>query len=319
MNRKEAMEYKGSTVLVNAHPDCVYYGELLAIDAPDNKTWQGTVRMTGIHSIENAHIASHLPYGEWEEVKLSGTKIKPFSGKFTRSFRASLLYAIRALEKETNTSIRELENEKQQLQDMRLELGNKRGRSEDPYLYFHLTEEHGEVVLKEQSQNEKMLLEGCPFDMDWFDSAQNQWTKIAHDRQWTFKTVTGRKVRLQTKDLIRIHKEQFEPFQILLNELESPSKESLARLLHYYGFQRKHMVQCHNTLLRQLLQSEEDQHFQGVNFMTFQKNDAFLTIQHRFERVLHSDRDDYIYDRFECTSENNERQVMTYTNMQTSK
>ncbi|QDI90004.1 DUF2777 family protein [Salicibibacter halophilus] len=319
MNRKEALEYKGSTVLVHAQPDCVYYGQLLEIDAPDNKTWQGTVRMTGIHSVQSAHIASRLPYGEGEEVKLAGTKIKPFTGTFRRSYRASLLYAIRALEKETNTSIRELEDEKQQLQDMRLELGNKRGRSEDPYLYFHLTEEDGEIVLKEQSQNEKMLLDGCPFEMDWFDSAQNQWTKIVHERQWVFKTATDRKVRLQPKDMIRIHKEQFEPFQILLNELETPSKKSLARLLHYYGFQRKHMVQCHNSLLRQLLQSEEDQHFQGVNFMSFQKNDEFLIIQHRFERILHSDRDDYIYDRFESTSERNERQVITYTNMQTSK
>ncbi|AXF54931.1 DUF2777 family protein [Salicibibacter kimchii] len=319
MNRKEALENKGSTVLVDAHPDCVYYGKLLDIDTPDNKTWQGTVRITGIHSVKSANIASHLPYGEGEEVTLSGTKIKPFTGTFTRSYRASLLYAIRALEKETYRSISRLEDEKGQLQDIRLELGNKRGKVEDPYLYFNLTEEHKEIVLKEQAHNEKMLLDGCPFEMDWFDAAQNQWTKVVHERQWVFTTATGRKVRLQSKDLIRIHKEQFEPFQILLNELESPSKESLARLMHYYGFQRKHMVQCHNTLLRQLLQSEEDQHFQGVNFMTFQKNNAFLTIQHRFERILHSDRDDYIYDRFECTSERNERQVITYTNMQTSK
>ncbi|SDI27584.1 DUF2777 family protein [Natribacillus halophilus] len=318
MNRKEAIENKGHTVLVDSHPDCVCYGVLTDIDTPENKIWQGTVKINGIHTVNTARIASHPPYQEGEEVTVSGTKIRPFTGKTTHSYRASLLNAIQVLEKETNGSIKELEEEKQQLQELRVDLGNKRGKAEDPFLYFHLTEEYKEIILQEQSYDEKMSLEGCPFEMDWFDTKANRWTKVMHENQWVFKTATGKRIRLQPKDTIRIHKEQFEPFQILLNELESPSKQSLARLMHYYGFQRKHMVQCHNTLLRQLLEAEEDRQFSGVNFIICQKNESFLMIQHRYERKLHSDRDDYVYDRFECTSDLNERQVITYTNMQTS-
>ncbi|GAK00048.1 DUF2777 family protein [Geomicrobium sp. JCM 19055] len=116
--------------------------------------------------------------------------------------------------------------------------------------------------------------------------------------------------------MIRIHKEQFEPFQILLNELELPAKESLAVLLRDFGFKRKHLVKCHNTLLRQLLHAQEEHQFSGVNFLFFQKDGNSIVIQHRYERILHQVGEDYVYDRFECTSDTNQRQVVTYTNMQ---
>ncbi|MBB6449090.1 hypothetical protein HNR44_001039 [Geomicrobium halophilum] len=319
MNRKEAFEYKGHIVLVHNHPECVCYGLLTDIETPKNKIWQGTVTIKGIYSVSNAKTAYNPPYHDGEKVQVAGSKIQPFTGKLARSYRASLLQAIGSLEKDTTRSLLELEEQKQQLQDLRLQLRNKRGKAEDPFLYFSLVNENEEILLQEQSQNEKMLLEGCPFEMEWYDPKTKSWTGVIHDKDWKFTTKSGNNIQLHQKDMIRIHKEQFEPFQILINELEAPAKESLARLMHYYGFQRKHLVKCQNTLLKELLHAEEDQHFSGVNFIIFQKDTSFLVIQHRYERTLHSDQDDYIYDRFECTTEFNERQVITYTNMQTSR
>ncbi|MBM7633476.1 DUF2777 family protein [Geomicrobium sediminis] len=317
MNRKEAHLTQGKTVVfTEQNPKCSYYGVLQHIETPKNKIWTGKIVVQGVYEIHNADDIFSLHYSGGEEVDVTGDKISTFSGKVARSFRSSTLMAIAKLEKSTNANIHQLEEKKRQLQENRLRLKNGHRTSEDPYLYFKLQSIEDEVVLVEQSQSEQMMLDGCPFDLEWLDSKKDEWQPVNYDQDFKFRLKSGKKVRLKEGSIIRIHKEQFEPFQILLNELELPAKESLAVLLRDFGFKRKHLVKCHNTLLRQLLHAQEEHQFSGVNFLFFQKDGNSIVIQHRYERILHQVGEDYVYDRFECTSDTNQRQVVTYTNMQ---
>ncbi|MFB4160776.1 DUF2777 family protein [Geomicrobium sp. JSM 1781026] len=319
MNRKEALQWQGKTVIFQNDSTCSYYGVLEEIHTPQNKIWTGTILVQGVHEIFDVDAIFSLKDRGGERFTISGNNIHPFDGKTSRSFRGSVLRALTNLENVTSANIQHLKEQKKHLQDSRLRFKNGHRQSEDPYLYFTLGYEEEEIVLIENSQKERMMLDGCPFDLEWYNAKHDEWLMVLHEREWKFKLKNGKKVRLEQGAAVRIHKEQFEPFQILLNELETPAKESLASILRDFGYKRKHLVKCHNTLLRQLLHAQEEQKFTGVNFLIFEKEASSIIIQHRYERILHHIGEDYVYDRFECTSDRNERQVLTYTNMQTLK
>jgi hypothetical protein len=84
--------------------------------------------------------------------------------------------------------------------------------------------------------------------------------------------------------------------------------------LERYQITHDDLVECHNSLLAQLLQSDGKKSFQGVNFLTYRGPLGTIIVQHHYERMLQDYNNDRIYDRFEITTEQGKRSISTYTN-----
>ncbi|MFB4163357.1 DUF2777 family protein [Alteribacillus sp. JSM 102045] len=324
MNRNEATKYKGSTVLVDKGIEGVFYGRLEEVFTPPKKTWSGKVFILGLAKAPELEAADTIDEKKNVYVTVPGSKIHLPDMEWNLSFNESVVQAIQSTINELfHTSNQQLQAA-EKWQEIGLIYGdisfpsppiNKKEnqKDDDPYVYYQIQEKDGSLYLTESVNGDKLDLDGCPFELE-IQKAGSTWIPVTYKQYYTFQDNKGKEHRAKKDNWVRIHKEQFQPFTILLNELEHPARKSLLNRIRSFGFNQNNLVDCHNRLLYELLQSEGTSSFKGVNFLTFRKPGKTLLIQHHYERTLHTDSPDYVFDRFECTTDNGERSISTYTN-----
>ncbi|MGY4690051.1 DUF2777 family protein [Salibacterium sp. K-3] len=321
MNRQEASKHIGSTVLVDQGEDGVYYARLEEILTPPKKTWSGTVVITGLFQVPAVHRSDVIPDMKARSLTVPGSKIESPDQPLEEDFDSSVLTAVTSVIEELQTTADAYLSAAKTWKEVEAAYGGSLpepagkpdSKEEDgpAYVTYRIKKQNGQPFLYEPLYGDELELEGCPFEFEV--KLSGRWTPVSHSRHFTFKDRTGAAVTLDEGDNVRIHTEQFQPFTILLNELEHPSRRSLLQDLEDFGFSRSDLMDCHNRLLYELLQSEGASSFSGVNFLTFQSKSATLIVQHHYERILKSDAQDYVYDRFEYTADNGVRRISTYT------
>ncbi|SDH05729.1 Protein of unknown function [Alteribacillus persepolensis] len=325
MNRIEATKYKGKTVLVDIGSEGVFYGLLEEVYAPPKKTWSGKVFIKGMAKAPVLEKADTIDEKKEVYVTVAGSKIHTTEEEWTLSFNESVVQAIQSAINELHENLNKHTAQAKKWKDIGSVYGDVHVPStpssaeeeqavvQDDYIYYQLAEDDGSVYLLEPINKDTLELEGCPFELE-IQWTNNTWIPVTYHRRFTFIDNRGKQYQIQPQSRVRIHKEQFQPFTILLNELEHPARKTLWQRIHAFGFERSHLEDCHNRLLYELLQSENTSRFKGVNFITFRKSGKTLLIQHHYERELKTNTPDYVFDRFECTTDNGERSVSTYTN-----
>ncbi|PSL50562.1 uncharacterized protein DUF2777 [Salsuginibacillus halophilus] len=319
MDRKQALEHQGGYVIADTGGAARYIGKLLEVETPPRKTWQGRVEILGVHSLHDIVSLQELTYQGKDEVTLSGAKISPADEQSidaNRSFQNSFYDALgdyRVL------IASELENTEARLQQIDHELypgqpaKQAKTETDEAYVYYQLGTLHQKPALIDNDSGEPMDLEGCPFELEVLQN-DNEWLRVYHQSGYKFQAEDGSLVEPAKGDTLRIHRRHFDPYQILLNELEVPARQTLSNALGSFGFTEEDLTTCHNQLLHQLLASSNEDRFSGVNFLMYQKQGTTLLVQHQYERELKNTEDDIVFDRFECTTDKNKRSIVTYTN-----
>ncbi|WP_185819613.1 DUF2777 family protein [Salibacterium salarium] len=321
MNRIEATKNIGNTVLVNNGPEGIYYGTLEEVFTPPKKTWSGQVFILGMAEVPAIDKADTIQQKKNTSMVVTGSKITMPEQTWNMDFDTSVKSAIEAVINNFNEKIKEYSHTVAQWKEIGSTYGGvyesdmnsveESHEKKDYYVYYHIDKKDGHAVLFEPTYGDELELEGCPFEFEIQKSGK--WITVSHDHGFTFKDKNGKSHRLQQKEAVRVHQEQFQPFTILLNELEQPARKNLLQDVEDIGFTRDDLIHCHNRLLYELLQSEGASSFKGVNFLTFQKSGKTLIVQHHYERTLKAESQDYVYDRFEYTTDDGERRISTYT------
>ncbi|SFL72045.1 DUF2777 family protein [Salibacterium qingdaonense] len=318
MNRQEASKHIGSTVLVDQGEDGIYFGRLEEVQTPPKKIWSGKVTITGLFDVPAVHRSEVILQMKEQSIVVPGSKIDSTGhqpeGDFDATVKTALKQVIEDLYTAADASTSEAETWKEvktSFEEAPEENNQEHEEQAPAYVTYRIKKQQGRPFLYEPIYGDELELEGCPFEFEV--KIKGKWHSVSHSRNFTFKDETGASVTLNEGDNVRIHTEQFQPFTILLNELEHPSRRSLLQDLENFGFSKSDLMDCHNRLLHELLQSEGTSTFKGVNFLMFQSTSSTLVVQHHYERVLKSDAQDYVYDRFEFTADNGVRRISTYT------
>ncbi|SFP43572.1 DUF2777 family protein [Salibacterium halotolerans] len=320
MNRQEASKHIGSTVIVDQGQDGVYYGRLEEVQTPPKKMWSGKVTITGLFDVPAVHRSDVILKMKDQSIVVPGGKIditeEPQTTDFESSAKAALKQVIENLQAASESYASEAETWQEVKASFENEPAEKKQKQSDEqqapsYVVYRIKKQQDHPFLYEPIHGDELELEGCPFEFEI--KINGRWHPASHSRDFTFTDETGASVTLNEGDNVRIHTEQFQPFTILLNELEHPSRRSLLKDLEDFGFSGSDLMDCHNRLLHELLQSEGTTDFKGVNFLMFQTTSSTLVVQHHYERVLKSNAQDYVYDRFEYTADNGVRRISTYT------
>lgn len=326
MNRTEALKHVGNIVLIDKGKEGKYYGQLEEVFTPPKKTWSGKVLVLGVASppeFEKMHVLKDL---KETAITVPGSKIEETDQSWQSTYDESAAAVIQKIVRMLHEQATEQRTLAEQWKEFGAHFGQitlpkseeekaAKDSAEEPYVYYRLRHKKGYVYLEEEINRDILELEGCPFEFDI--QHQGKWVPATHVHAFTFQDNKKKQHQLRELDWVRIHKSQFEPFAILLNELEHPARDSFLRDLKAFGFTKDHITDCHNRLLYELLHAEGTTHFKGVNFITFKKPGKTLFVQHHYERVLHKDQPDYVYDRFECTTDKGKRSIATYTNAYT--
>ncbi|MDA3130141.1 DUF2777 family protein [Aliibacillus thermotolerans] len=332
MNRTEAKKHIGHTVIVDKGKEGVYYGRLEEVNTPPRKIWTGKVHIQGVVHVPHIDAVDSLQEIKHTDQIVSGSQIHA-----TDHFLEDLTYeesVLRAIETKIqhlyDQTMDEIEEAEEWLkismqygtlaspfQELTLQsMTEKREEIEEPYTYYRLLSDDDIVFLLEPRSGETLVLEGCPFEFEVYHKDKG-WVSVHYKNDLQFIDKKGKTYELELNDWVRIHQKQFEPFTMMLNELEVPAKKSLLYELKKFGFDPSHVVYCHNRLLLELLAAEGTTTFRGVNFITLQNQTETLHVQHHYERILYPKREDYVYDRFECTTDTGKRSIATYTNSYT--
>ncbi|SFE35444.1 DUF2777 family protein [Alteribacillus iranensis] len=325
MNRTEALKHIGSTILIDKGKEGTYFGRLEEVFTPPKKTWSGKVTILGVSEppdLEHAHSLQELKNAT---VTVPGSKIKKSEMEWDLSYEASACQAVQQVIDDIHKQVETYNQSAAQWREIGSQFGamdvektpteENTPLPDEPYVYYRVRQSKESVYLEEEINRETLELEGCPFEFEI--QYKGKWIAASYAYALTFEDKKGKKHQVKEYDWVRIHTNQFDPFTILLNELEQPARESFMRDLQAFGFTTKHMVDCHNRLLYELLQAEGMASFKGVNFITFKKTGKTLFVQHHYERTLYEDQPDFVYDRFECTTDEGKRRIATYTNAYT--
>ncbi|WP_018922314.1 DUF2777 family protein [Salsuginibacillus kocurii] len=331
MDRKEAKQYEGKLVIVDEKEQGTYIGTLTEVHAPPRKAWSGLISIQGVYSYPFLDQGGALIYQQGDIVEATGSRIHAYEDEAPSSYSATVLVAIEERMKEIQLNLEQLHQYEQKLNEHKMAFNSKsiaqstssihphtetteaeKDPDNDTHALYELQLKRRSPVLKDTTTGEFLDLIGCPFELEI--QHHDTWVSAYHEDGFTFITEKNERVQATQGATVRIHRQQFDPFQILLNELEAPSKKTLDQCVQRFGFTRKDLSHCHNTLLHQLLQSENETTFSGVNLLIFQNHESTLFIQHLYERELLEDDDDTVYDRFECTTDQNIRHIVTYTN-----
>ncbi|MFC5714291.1 DUF2777 family protein [Thalassorhabdus alkalitolerans] len=320
MNRAKASQYKGQTIVVDEGKMGSYFGILTNIDALPNKPWMASVRITGIQALPASADLHEPMYLEGEVVECLGTKVKEPENEYTGSYESSFIDALQKkgqwLQEKTAQYTSFLHAIEKKLQFYNASLTNvgeiDQKTEDESFVYYSIVKVNDILYLQEDTRDEQLELEGCPFTLEI--EYKHQWIKCTPAGGLSFLSENGKLIPVSEGARVRISRQQFEPFTILLNELEQPSRQSLEKGLRTLGFTEKDLVKCHNRLLHELLARDAETSFQGVNFLMFQKNSSTLIVQHHYERTLQQNSPDSIFDRFEFTTDQGARSIITYSN-----
>ncbi|MET3504379.1 DUF2777 family protein [Halalkalibacter oceani] len=327
MDRKQAQNHIGKAVIIDEGQGGSYLGMLEGVIAPPRKTWRGTVQIQAV-----VELPSFLPekdeitllplkYKDRDVVECIGSKLSLAPEEISTSFQQSMENAaIRRLQElmEQKESLAHKQKALEQFVDAHdLSLPEEAQMEEtedeeDEAIAYTFHYENGKYLLLDE-RKEALALEECPFELQWVN--ENNETCTGHyEENGTFMSNDG--VRFSPKEgtVFTIDKKQFDPYVIFQKELEPGALQSLEKSLQSFGVSHDHLVDCHNALLTQFLLSEGRTSFQGVNFLTYRGSQGIIMVQHHFDRKLHNQKNDEIYDRFEFTTEQGKRSIVTYTN-----
>ncbi|UTR14685.1 DUF2777 domain-containing protein [Salipaludibacillus sp. LMS25] len=314
MNRQEAKAMIGKYIAVNEGNKGTYVGQLLEVMTPPQSTWEGIVRITGVLSIPLIEVDAldtvNLLFAENEKVHVSGRKItsldKPFHGNFNESLAVALKEAWDIAHDENTRYEKTLSFLQQELRKLNAE----HLIYEDAFVYYQLVKKGRKLYIYDEKKRESLSLEGCPFEFEI--KVNNEWQTAYYKKGFTFETSSQDKIELKHGSTVRLNKAQFDPYKILLNELDEPSLNALERGLEKLEIGHENSVYCHNSLLIHLLSSFNQSFFSGVNFISYATETNQFIVQHHYERTMRDDEPDITFDRFEFTSDKGERVLTTY-------
>ncbi|MGO4886955.1 DUF2777 family protein [Anaerobacillus sp. MEB173] len=332
MNRKEAQNHIGKLVLVDELMDGRYIGELLEVNAEPRKPWRGTIKIVAVdtypqHVIDkNGSIQLPKPVYEYGNIhEFQSSKIEPIAEeeymKYDDSVYKSLQEEIEKYqtEREYFTSVLKVLHERiasfQPETDSIKELQETdtiNDTQANEYVYYTISKENNQMILIEEENQQNLALDGCPFEFEL--EVNDEWESGYYINNGKFETKNGASYSLKEGQIVRLHKKQFDPYHILINELEKPALQALEKGLDTFGIDHEQCIQCHNTLLIQLLNTHQQTVFKGVNFITYHNGRQVLLVQHHYEREIIEDGNDITFDRFEFTSDNGKRTITTYSN-----
>lgn len=318
MNRKEANNYIGKQIRVVDPLLGSYIGELIDIIAEPRKPWRGKIKIKAIEqypvqqqsTITNQGLI-RPPFSNGEIYEIAGSKVEPVQTNedvldYDQSLKSALLTEINYYQTEkdkVSNILSELKKELRKLQP--------HDSSDDAeYQYYTVLKEEDILILVDEFNN-TIPLEDCPFEFQI--KVKNKWIPVEYDDGNTFIDQKDKQYHVHEGTEIRLDKEQFDPYHLFINELEKPALDSLLNGLKKFNISEGDYVNCHNTLLHQYLTAGEEKEFKGVNFISYQKNNETVLVQHHYERVIMEDGDDITYDRFEFTNDQGRRLLMTYT------
>lgn len=314
MKRQEAFEHQGRPVVVDYGRSGAYYGILEQTSAAPRKIWEGHVRIQQAHRLPEVAQKEVVHEFNLETIIVPGTKIYAADDRTPASYEHSV---VQLLEKEISSPLVPYSDKKEWkrlLHSLSVTFTPEpKEPQEESYIYYEIHRSRGNVFLREVPDGQALDIEDCPFELE-ISPAGLPWRRAVHYYDMYFRNDHGQIFELQEHDHIRIHSDQFRPFAIFLNELEDPSRYSLVKNIHSNGFNKDDLVECHNHLLYQLMQEPEETSFTGVNFLYFRKQQSVLIVQHHYERNLHADDEDYVFDRFEITTDKGVRNLFIYTN-----
>ena len=313
MDRKKAQSYIGAFVLLDEYDNGKYIAVLEDVITEPNAPWRGNVKIRGVYTYPSLTTSSgfqKLIYRENEQSEVPGKRIEPFNEEFTASFDESHARALKERWEEYHLHNEEVEKTLVYIQQELRKLRYEHLIFEDAYVYYQLVKKGRKAYIYDGIKRESLSLEGCPFEFEVL--YENEWKTSFYQSGLTFITHEGNHLHLKHGDTIRLNKAQFDPYKILMHELEEPSLHALERGLSKLGIGHEHSVYCHNSLLMKLLNSHQSEEMNGVNFISYASDKQQYVVQHHYERKLIEDAPHETYDRFEFTADNGERVITTY-------
>ncbi|NEU31211.1 DUF2777 family protein [bacterium LRH843] len=327
MDRKQAQEIIGKKVIIDEGQEGSYIGILNDVIAPPRKTWRGTVTIQAIAELptfildeKNQHVMQPLKYSENEIIECIGSKLIAYENDEPVTFRKSLTIAAQLRWNELQNQFEQATLQKNVLNQFLSSLGlspftevrssNTDEDADEEFISYTFQKEKDRYILVDD-QNEQLDLQDCPFEFEW--SHKRKSFSGYYEENGTFISQDGIRFSPAEGTIFTIDKRQFDPYFILQNELEPDALKSLEKVLKSLGLTHDHIVDCHNSLLNQLLNANGEKEFNGVNFLTYQGKQGIVVIQHHFDRKLNDHSSDEIYDRFEITTERGKRSIVTYT------
>ncbi|WP_216829183.1 DUF2777 family protein [Alkalihalobacterium elongatum] len=334
MDRKKAESLVGKLVIINENEQGQYIGTLEEVITAPRKPWRGLVKIVSVAALpkptfENG-VELGLPlYSAEEIIEVTGTKIASYeSDAAGLTYNEGLELAI--INELNYHSKQQKEHSKiyDALSDYLHDVAPSRAatilkdltvidtiENDKEYLYYTLENRNNNPVLVEEIHKKEVPLDGCPFEFELRTS--RGWVKGSYYSNWVFQAISGKKYKLKADKVLRLNKKHLEPYELLLNELDKPALQSFEHFLKTNNLSHKQVINCHNSLVGQLLFSSEQKEFIGTNFITYKNDNEMIIIQHHYERVLNVGLDT-VYDRFELTSSTGLRSIVTYTNSFTS-
>lgn len=315
MDRKTAKNHIGKKVLVNEGSLGQYIATLDEMLSEPNKPWKAIVRIKGIYlypdfSVEKLELMKPK-FKNNELYECSGQKIEAFNEPFPHTFNESLINALKEkwdtihqINQDTEVELSLIQQELRRLEAEHLIF-------EASHVYYKLVKKGRDILIYDEGKQETLPLDGCPFE---FEIKYNEeWVPAVQINGFIFETESGHEIELKHGSKLRLNKTQFDPYQMLINELEEPSVHALERGLKQLNIGHEHSVYCHNSLLIKMLTTFDDDDLIGVNFISYSNDKHQFVVQHHYERNFSDDAENATYDRFEFTSDTGERVLTTYT------
>ncbi|WP_053070429.1 DUF2777 family protein [Alkalihalobacillus pseudalcaliphilus] len=323
MDRKEAKQLLGQIVQYNDQQKGTYLARLDDLILEAKKPFRAHLTIVSILRLPNLHFsAKNKPYYplylERTQVQCSGTSIQKWTEQEVKTFEESRIKAY-----ETRLSELDSEQDKDTFEKNFLEseierlVHNyhlKKTYSEEflkEHIKYTFTKRNNRYFLIDQNGGE-LLLDDCPFELIWVIDQKKYNGFYVGDG--LFESENSKSFAPNEGAHFFIHKEQFDPYMIFKQELEPQALTAFEKSLQHYKLTHENLIECHNTLLTQLLKHDDHANFSGVNFFTYKKEHDLIMVLHHYERTLKEGQDDYIYDRFEFTTSEGKRSIFTYTN-----
>ncbi|MFC0559953.1 DUF2777 family protein [Halalkalibacter alkalisediminis] len=322
MDRKKAQSLIGKFIKVDDGVAGCYIAILKEINAEPRKPWKGVVQIKAVLMLPAINESNNqdrlLPYKEDQIIEFDGAKLSADCKQETpESYENSLVKSAQVFMNNLQAEQLLLEEKEKTVlsyfEDIGIDLHAIQSEDDENGEFIIYTFHHdGDRYILIDDQDERLDLQDCPFKISW--KHKDQVITGIYESNGTFLSDNGVRYTPKEGAVFIIAKEQFDPYVILLNELEPTALASLEKNLAHHQLQHDDLVECHNSLLTQLLDGDGQKSFKGVNFLTYNGADGIVHVQHHYERELHRYKNDKVYDRFEFTTEQGKRSIVTYTN-----
>jgi|GEM_PF-4021619 hypothetical protein len=314
MDRRTARRWIDQHVRIDEEQSGAYAGVLEEVITHDRKPWEGRIRIKGVLRAPQYNNTKETPgsllYEKDELITAAGRKISPLTSPFTLSYKESYGEAVKQLWDIENEQVEAGERMLSVLQQELRTWQMEHLLQESSYAYYEFYSDNNEDYLYDDRKKDTLSLEGCPFEFEI--QTESGWVPAYYRKKGTFEEPEGQILKVSNGDSLRLDKEQFDPYKMLVNEISDPALQALERGLKKFGLGHENCVHCHNSLLMHLLASFSKKEFKGVNFITFSNGSNQVIVQHHYERTVQKNNNT-AFDRFEFTADNGRRMITAYS------